>query len=342
MAVTAAVLPVSQHATSAGDGGRAELIYVATAGSGPVAAYRATAHGPVLPVLRVANPANPATVWDPWGITFDRAGYLYVQSFLGDATTFVFRPGAHGHARPARIFEVQGPDNESIAVDRAGFEYVIGTEAGGSIAVARPRAAGTPKNSYIVHSVRTIQLGEGFNPWPDVLTAGPHGEIFAVVSRARGNEIVALSGGAHGSSHPVRAIAGPATGLGTCAITCDEVSITYSAHTGLLYAAVSTGHGTHISLFRAGASGDARPIRVIAGPHTGLRSRVITGIAVSSCNGRIYALVKRSQFGRGWIEVFARAAADSARPLTSFTNSRSRFSYAEGIAITGAGRSCGG
>src|SRR5580700_3435060 len=70
------------------------LIYVASADSGPVTAYPAAASGAVHPVRKVKNPENSKTVWDPWGVTFDSSGALYVQSFLSDATTFVFAPGA--------------------------------------------------------------------------------------------------------------------------------------------------------------------------------------------------------------------------------------------------------
>ena len=310
-----------------------ELIYVASAGSGPVTAYAAGSHGSVTPVRTVDNPNKAGTVWDPWGVTFDAAGHLFVQSFLSNATTFVFAPGAHGHATPSRIFQVQGPDNSSIAVDGKGFEYVLGTESGSTIAVAAPGASGKPAGSYAVPAVRTIDLGGSFSPWPSLLSVDAKNELLVSVPAAQGFAIEVFAGGAHGGSKPVRVISGPHTGLGNCTTVC-QVSVTFSPFTGRIYAAVSAGATTHISVFAQNASGDAHPVRTIEGPATGLAGMVITGIADSQKTGTIYAMVKTSQFGTGRIFAFARLANGNAAPLRTFTDRATGFAGAAGIAIT--------
>jgi hypothetical protein len=314
-----------------------DLVYVASADSGPVTAYAAGSTGAVSPARTIASPHKAGTEWDPWGVAFDASGHLYVQSFLSDATTFVFPPRASGATAPTRMFVASSPDNQSIAVDAKGFEYVAGGEAGAAIAVVRPGAKGDPRRLYAVSALRRIPLDESFNPWPSILSTDARNEVLAAVARPRGNAIEIFTGGARGGGRPVRVVTGRNTGLGSCAsfsaTGCREVSITVSPATGLIYAAVSSGATTHISVFAAGARGNARPIRTIGGPATGLRGKVITGIAVSRLDGAIYVMVKSSQFGAGRVVVFGRDASGDIRPLRSFTDRRSGFVNAAGLAI---------
>jgi len=326
--------PGSAHSRDAGSAAPGELVYVASVGSGPVTAYPAFSSGSVTPARTVDDPNKPGTIWDPWGVTFDATGYLYVQSFLANATTFVFPPGAHGGTPPSRIFEGQGPDNSSIAVDAKGFEYVLGGEWGSSLAVAPPGASGMPGNSYFVPPVRTVMLDGSFNPWPDLLTVDSKSELLVAVGRPQGNAIEVFAGGAGGGASPVRVISGPDTGLDSCGGTVCKVSITFSPFTGRIYAAVSAGATTRISVFAGNANGDTRPVRTIEGPATGLAGMVITGIADSQLNGTIYAMVKTSQLGTGHINAYDRFADGNAAPLRSFTDGASGFANAAGIAIT--------
>lgn len=315
-----------------------ELVYVANAGSGPVTAYAASSRGAVKPVLTVANPNNPNTVWDPWGVAFDASGHLYVQTFLSDATTFVFPPGARGTTAPSRIFRAQGPDSQAIAVDAKGFQYVAGGESSEAINVVRPGARGRPGDLYSVPVARTISLDDSFNPWADIVTVNTKNQVLAAVARPRGNAIEIFGGGSKGGQRPVRVISGSRTGLGSCPAAtsrCDEVSITFSPLTGLIYAAVSAGpHHQHISVFAGNASGNARPVRTIQGHATGLDHKVITGIAVSARDGAIYVMVKTgSDFSAGRVAVYGRRAHGDAAPLRTFTDHTSHFADALGLAI---------
>jgi len=315
-----------------------ELVYVANADSGPVAAYVAGSRGTAGPALTVANPNKPNTVWDPWGLAFDASGHLFVQSFLSDATTFVFPPSAHGTTAPSRIFRAQGPDNQAIALDAKGFQYIAGGESSEAIDVVRPGARGRPGDLYSVPVARSIPLDESFNPWPDILTVNTNNQVLAAVARPRGNAIEIFNGGSHSSRRPVRVISGSRTDLGSCPAPlsrCDEVSITFSPLTGLIYAAVSSGtRRTHISVFAGNASGNARPLRTIEGPATRLDRKVITGIAVSRRNGVIYVMAKTgSDFGKGSVVAYGRRAHGNAAPLRMFTDRTSHFADGLGLAI---------
>lgn len=312
----------------------AELVYVANADSGPVTAYSPGSSGAVTPVRTVSNPQNPNTVWIPWGVTFDNYGNLYVQTFLSDATTFVFPPGATATTPPSRIFQADAPDNRSVAIDAHGYEYVAGGQAGWTIAVEPPGASGVPGSLYHVPPLRTITLNDGFIPWPSILTTDNQNEVIGAVTGTQANAIEVFTGGATGGSTPVRTISGPATGLGACGSPCAELSIAYSPSTGRIYVAVSDGASTRINVFAGNASGDAQPIQTIEGPATGLAGNVITGLAVSRSTGTIYAMVKSSQFGAGQVNAYASLAQGNAAPLHSFTDAGSAFTDAAGIAIS--------
>jgi hypothetical protein len=332
---SAAVAPGMAGAAGAAPG-TPELVYVANADAGPVTAYLATSSGDVSPVATVPNPHNKQTFWDPWVVTFGPSSTLFVQSFLSDATTFAFAPGA---STPSRIFRVQGPDSEGMAVDAHGYEYVMGGESAPVISVAAPGVAGRRSDLYDVSPLRQIDTNQdGFSPWPSVLAVDDTDQVLAAVTHPGGNAIEVFRGGPAASTDPVRTITGPNTGLGSCAgfDTCAHVSITYSPLSRDIYAAVSGHSGTRIEEFAGNASGDAAPRRVIAGSNTGLTGMVITGIAVSQHSGDLFVLVKPGQFqGPGSIEVFAPLARGDVAPVHSFVDEHSKFAHGEGIAIGG-------
>ncbi len=318
-------------------GASSGLVYVANADSGPVTAYSAAATGAVDPVLTLDNPNLGNTSWDPWTVAVDSSAHVYVQTFISDATTFVFAPGSSGP--PKRVFRVAGPDSQSIAVDEHGYEYVMGGEGSPRVSVAQPKADGTPSDEYGVSPVRQFSTAQdGFEPWASTLSVDKHGELIAAVTKTSGNEIEMFQGGATGSSQPVRVIAGPNTGLGACTgyQTCEHVSVASSPSTGRIYVAVSTPSTTHISVFASGANGDATPLRTIEGSATGLRGNVVTGIAESQKSGKVFVMVKATQFGgSAAVEVFGRHANGNVAPLGSFTDRSTGFRDGEGIAVDG-------
>ncbi len=314
-----------------------QLLYVAD-GSGPVAAYAAKSTGAVSPVLTISNPdpTNTYSYWNPWGVAFDRFGNLYVQSFLSDATSFVFAPGARGHAVPRRIFMGGGPDSRSIAVDSAGYEYVATSESSSEILVMAPGVSGKSNDLYHVAPLRTIFTDEAvWYPWPSLLAVDSRSDVLAAIVRSQGNAVEVFAGGRSRNNSPIRVIAGPKTQLGSCSSTCENFALTFSRYTGNIYVGVSSGARTRINMFAQNARENAAPIRTIEGANTGLQNSTITGIAVSECTGEIYAMVKGSQFGSpGKIVVFGRDARGNARPERSFVDFKTRFADANGIALT--------
>ena len=308
-----------------------EQVYVAS--TGVVTVYPATSRGPVSPARIVPNPKVPNTFWDPWGVALDRSGHLYVQSFLSDATSFVFPFGA---TTPSRIFRADGPDTRAIAVDGRGYEYIASGEAGSRISVVAPGASGSPSQLYGVTPLRSFPSDEGgFQPWPDILSTDDHGDFLFASARGFGNAVEVFQGGASGSPTPLRVIAGPRTDLGSCSSgACDNVAVAFSQQTDQIVVAVSSPSGSRLCTFGEDARGDVRPRAVISGTSTGLTGRVVTGIAASPSTGEIYAMVRTSQFGgRGRVEVFGSGATGNAAPVRSFTDAGSDFDAALGIAV---------
>ncbi|MEW9531799.1 hypothetical protein [Microbispora sp. NPDC049125] len=312
--------------------GGPELVYVANV-HGPVTAYPAGSTGAVSPARQLADPGDPNTYWGPWGIAFDISGNAYAQSFLSDATTFVYAPGA---TTPGRMFRVAGPDSRAVAVDASGYAYVATGQAEAGISVAAPGARGTAANIYTVPAVRQIPLDEtGFYPWPGVLTTDTSGHVIAAVVRSIGNAVEVFNGGRSGGNTPVRVIAGPHTGLGSCSATCDHLVVFYSAFTGRLYVAVSQGQQTRINVYAGTASGDAAPVRVISGPATGLAGKVITGISGSQVDGTVYVLTKAAPFDSpGSILAFDRLADGNTPPRRTFTDGGTGLRDGLGIAVS--------
>jgi hypothetical protein len=312
-----------------------ELVYVADA-NGPVAAYPARSKGNTSPALTVLDPNLQNTFWNPWGVTFDKHGYLYVQSFLSEATTFVFPPGADSDEKPSRVFMGNGPDTRSIAVDSAGYEYIASTQQPAEIDVLAPKANGNPNNGYHVNPLRSISTDEAvWFPWPDILTIGSREEIIAGIVRSPANAIEVYTGGPSGGGSPIRVVSGPHTRLGSCSQSCQNIAVTFSLPTKRIYVAVSAGGPllAHISTFAENANGDAAPLRTIEGSKTRLSGQVITGIAVSARTGEIYAMVKSAQFSPGEVLAYARNANGNTAPERAFIDPATSFTNAQGIAI---------
>ena len=306
-----------------------ELVYVTDTNT--VSAYPAKSSGPVAPVIVLSDPKLPNTVWDPWGAVFDKSGYLYVQSFLSNATGFVYAPGARTGAKPVRVFTGDGPDVRGIGVDPAGYEYTATSDTGTELDVLPPKANGRPGNYYFVHPLRAIVTDGEWTPWPEVLTTDGKDEAIAGMVRYNGNAIEVFEGGAQGSSSPIREIAGSKTGLGQ---NPQNLSVTFSALTGFIYVGVSAGQNAHVSIFSDSANGDVAPIRTIRGSKTGLSGRDISGLAVSDRDGDLYVMSRTGSSVSGQIYVYASDAKGNVPPLRSFVDKATGFTSAQGIGIS--------
>ncbi len=130
--------------------------------------------------------------------------------------------------------------------------------------------------------------------------------------------------GASGNATPTATIAGGNTGLNQPGgVALDGA--------GNIYVANELGFSSNsITVYAAGASGNATPTATIAGGNTGLS--VPNGIAVDGA-GRIYV----TNFGNSSITVYAAGASGNATPTATIAGGNTGLSAPFGIALDGAG-----
>src|SRR5690349_1296108 len=139
-----------------------------------------------------------------------------------------------------------------------------------------------------------------------------------------GNSVTVYAPGASGNATPTATIAGGSTGLNQPgAIALDGA--------GNIYVANELGFSSNsVTVYAAGASGNATPTATIAGSNTGLSVPVV--IAVDGA-GKIYV----TNFGNNSITVYAAGASGNATPTATIAGGNTGLSGPVGIALDGAG-----
>ncbi|MCH8266435.1 MAG: hypothetical protein IH846_02840 [Acidobacteria bacterium] len=187
---------------------------------------------------------------------------------------------ADGGATTTRRLEGQstflGRTMHSIDYDEVHDEIVVPQQFAQAILTFRGSANGDEP------AIRVIQGSKTQLKRPDRITVDPvHNEIFV----PDGGSVMVYSREAHGNVAPIRILKGPDTQLGGGAVAVDPIN-------NLLVVAGSVGdwggeEGDQLLIFDRTAEGNAKPLRVIRGPHTML---------TNTKNVRVYP-------PRGWILV---------------------------------------
>jgi hypothetical protein len=149
------------------------------------------------------------------------------------------------------------------------------------------------------------------------------GKLLYVPNQAA-NNILIFAAGASGNATPTATIAGGNTGLDfPYGVAHDGAGNIYATNSG------SSGLGSSsITVYAAGANGDAAPIATIRGSNTGLNYPL--GIALDGA-GNIYV----ANFGASNILIFAAGASGNATPTAAIPIAGGNT--AVGIAVDGAG-----
>lgn len=295
------------------------------------------------------------------------AGQIFVPNDLGIiGSVTVYPASANGNVAPAAA--VAGPNTQlgpatGVAFDSAGDLYVANKGVGcitSCIAEFAPGASGN------VAPIRTIC---GSNTMLS-------GQLGGIALDAAGNiyvadppeSVVVFSASASGNASPTRVITGPATGLAVpTGIAVDAAARVYVANK-----AGSTGAGS-ITIYAAGASGNAAPAATIAGPQTGIfeptslaldsskniyETNVVTSQALApvlvfpaTANGNAFpsrrigggltaasgiALDSAGNIylaGVSSVSIFAAGASDNAAPLRIITGSNTQLSSPGRLAV---------
>jgi len=233
-------------------------LYEGNAASSTVNVYASGASGDVAPIRTLAGPSTGLAV--PQGVALDSAGSLYVLNTGGipaNRTITVYPPGADGDTPPLRTLtgiQVGSGNLNAIAVDRFDNLY-LAEDVPAIISVFAPGANGA------VTPIRTISGGSTGLDVASKMTFDPLNNLYV----ANGLSILIFAPAAAGDVAPMRTISGPSTGLSDCFdLAVDASGQVYAGNFPPDFSAGS------ITVYAAGATGDAPPIRTITGVDTGL------------------------------------------------------------------------
>lgn len=153
--------------------------------------------------------------------------------------------------------------------------------------------------------------------------------VYATTVTSYTDETVTVyAAGAYGNTEPIQTIAGPNTGLDNPQkIAVDAKRNVYVANTA--NDGSPSGNNPSVTVYAAGANGNATPIRTIAGPNTGLT--VPFGIALDD-RRNIYV----TNYSPYSVLVFAAGANGNATPVRTISGSNTGLSGPNGIAVDGS------
>lgn len=204
----------------------------------------------------------------PFSGAFDSSGNFYVTNNAPEANTIsIFPPGSTGcvSGNPIVTGLLGGP--VGIAIDSAQNVYVALQNITNPITVYSPHPNGDIAPIRIIGGP-TTQITN-----PTALAFDSGGDLYVanyIFFDVSGGSILEFAPGASGDVAPIRVISGPDTGVdrpyGLTIDSCGTIyeSNRFEADSSNLYAQGS------IEVFAPGASGDAKPVRIISGSITGL------------------------------------------------------------------------
>ena len=281
-------------------------------GGGSITVYAPEASGNAAPVRTITG--DSTGLYDPVGIVLDRAGNVYVTNTY---TVTVFAPGASGNAVPIRTIESYSTIG-GIALDSAGNVYV---SSGGGIAVyAAANENATP--------IRTIAGSNTGLSCPAGIGLDAAGELY--VANPCGASITIFAAGASGNASPARTITGSNTGLnGPSDIALDAARNVYVTNTGGYFANAGS-----VTVYAAGASGNAIPTRTIAGCNTSIGYPWGPRGVELDAAGNVYVAAHIPTFSIG---VYTRAASGNAALIRTIAGCNTGLNGPFGIARDTAG-----
>ena len=289
-------------------------------GTPQVVGYSGGTADTVRRILRVIT--GPHTLLcEPTSIAIGPGGEIYVLNHApktlprpaapgGGWTTWVtlYDSGARDDAAPRRVLRISTPGlggGSTIGVNRAGYLYVgSGVEqslGAGSVAVFEAGADGNADPIRVIAGPRTgLQR-------PNGIAIDRRGDLYVTNETGHSNEDIVriFAAASSGDIEPCRVIMGERTGLNLpVGLAVDRKDRLYVANAG-----ARGGRANAVTVYDAGAKGDAAPIRTLSGEH------IYDGMHTP----------RRVAFGRG-DSLYVRSAmnltvfgpADTSQPSRSF------------------------
>src|SRR5437899_1047168 len=307
-------------------------LYVANYYGSSITVYAPGATGNAAPIATIAGANTGLSV--PIDLAFDPAGRLYVTNDAGSVT--VCAAGASGNVAP--IATIGG----SSSTDNTGLNYPVGIarDGAGRLYVTNPGpntvtvfAAGASGNATPATTISTISPANQTG-YPTGIALDPAGNVSVTNNqyRATGNgiypSVTVYAPGAGGTAPPTRTITGAHTGMnGPVGIARDAAGNLYVANAGNS----CCGLGNSITVYGAGARGDAAPTATIVGGNTGLDAP--SGVALDAA-GHLYV----ANADGNSITVYGSRATGNATPSATITGGSTGLNRPVGIALDVAGR----
>jgi len=192
-------------------------------------------------------------------------GKLYVANSVGQSIT-VYAADASGDASPTATIagsNTRLTDPQAVALDAAGEVYVVNAFVNRILIFAAGATGNVPPTDSIVGLNTHLDFPQG-------IAFDAAGNLYVGNLGSLSSSITVYAAGARGNAAPTATIAGASTGLsGPYGIAVDA--------TGKLYVANAFGGGDFsgsITVYLAGANGNATPTATITGSNTGLASPV--------------------------------------------------------------------
>ena len=302
---------------------QASNLYVANSGSSAITVYAAGASGNATPT-RIIQGSNTGLA-EPGCLALDAGGKLYVVSSLATRIT-AYAAGATGNATPTAAI---GPDTRpslnydwGIARDAAGNVYVT-SPGGNTVTVYAAGASGHATPTAVISTISaTNQTG-----YPTGLTFDRAGNLYVTNSQYRSAgsccypSITVFAAGAGAGATPMTTITGSNTGMNNpLAIALDAAGNLYVANAGNS----CCGYGNSITVYAAGASGNATPIATLVGTLTGLNGPA--GLAMDA-QGNLYV----ANSGSNSITVYAAGASGNVAPIATIAGANTGLAAPVGI-----------
>lgn len=315
-------------------------IYVINFMGDKILVFSANATGNASPSRVIEG--NDTGLNSPNCAAFDSKGNMYVLNSFGNSVT-VYAPGASGDARPIRTIsgDNTGLDvgTTCLAVDGAGNIYVSESYSSYTETTSSGVSATTPGHSKIlvfaadangdVKSIRKIAGSATRIDSAKGLAVDTAGNLYVANTGAQANgkdhgmRVLIYPPGANGNVAPIRTLEGPDTGLDTSSfLGFDGVGNLYIANLGQ-----STGLVT-VTVYRPGATGDARPIRTFRGPQINGVGNIGNALAVDAA-GNVYM----TDFSGSAISVYAPGAVGNSSPIRTISGSATQLNQPKFIAV---------
>jgi hypothetical protein len=266
---------------------------------------------------RVRTPANSCRV----------DACIYVMNANGSSVT-VYAAGANGNVFPIRT--ISGPKTmmiypSGIARGADHDTYVTNFNYGsrlGFVTVYAPSANGNAA------PIRTISGSNTQLTYPNGPELDASGELY-VADRIGAVEVYA--NGANGNVAPIRRIAGGNTRLDIpFDVAVDGAGELYVANSRFCPRGHCSGADL-VTVYAAGANGNATPIRTISGSNTGLN---LSGSIALDALGEINV----ANLGGQSVTVYAKGANGNVAPIRTIAGSMTGFSGPVSVALDAGGR----